>query len=153
MTGDPGQRPACPREIRLLTFTVGGVALGVDADQVEGFLEPGQAVSAVPEGIPVYDFHEIVPFRGESSRTAAPWTLFVRHPETPYGVLIDRPEEIVPIPVDSLQPLPPLLASCYGRRGAFWGAWVREDAIILLVDFYRLGGGRNKMSGRSEAKR
>ena len=52
------------------------------------------------------------------------------------GIAVDALEEITSIGLDKIRPLPPLVSSS-GVSKAFWGAAVKGEEIILLVDLDR----------------
>ncbi len=125
---------ACPDELTLLVFTVGGVRMAVDTAQVDGLAHPDDVEI---QGIETRGFHEIISFRGPVCYEA-PWVLKVKDEAMPFGVIIDQPDEIVPVHIAAVQPLPRLIAASGGSE-AIWGAMVRADgAILLLVDLYKL---------------
>jgi len=122
-------------ELILLVFTVGGVRMAVDTAQVAGMAHPEDVES---QGRETHGFHQIISFR-DPVCYKAPWVLQVKDEAMPYGVMIDQPEEIVPVNLAALQPLPCLIGTGGGSE-AIWGAMVREDGtILLLVDLYKAG--------------
>jgi len=124
----------CPEELTLLVFTVGGVRMAVDTTQVDGMSHPDDVEIQVGE---TRGFHQIISFRGPVCYKA-PWVLKVKDEAMPYGIMIDQPEEIVPVNLDALQPLPHLIGAGGGSK-AIWGAMVRADGtILLLVDLFKL---------------
>jgi chemotaxis signal transduction protein len=124
----------CQDELTLLVFTVGGVRMAVDTAQVDGMSHPEDVEM---QGQVARGFHQIIPFR-DTVNYKAPWVLRVKDDALPYGVIIDQPEEIVPVNLEALQPLPPLIGAGGGAE-AIWGGMVRADGtIILLVDLYKL---------------
>ncbi len=124
----------CPDELTLLVFTVGGVRMAVDTAQVDGMAHPEDVDI---QGRETRGFHQIISFRGPVCYKT-PWVLQVKDEATPYGVIIDQPEEIVPVKIEALQPLPRLIGAGGGSE-AIWGAMVRTDGtILLLVDLYKL---------------
>ena len=131
---EEGSCPVCPDELTLLVFTVGGVRMAVDTAQVDGMAHPGDVEI---QGRDTRGFHQIISFR-DPVCYKAPWVLQVKDEAIPYGVMIDQPDEIVPVNLDALQPLPCLIGAGGGSE-AIWGAMVRADGtIILLVDLFKL---------------
>lgn len=121
-------------EIQLLTFTIRGARLGVDTSQVSEMLEAEQAGE---RGLSVRRFDDALPFRGGPVTYTSPMVLLIKKGGPQYGILIDKPEEICPVPLSMIRPLPPFMLSRKGPK-AIWGAVVREEEVILLVDFCRL---------------
>ena len=131
---EEGCCPVCPDELTLLVFTVGGVRMAVDTAQIDGMVHPGDDEIQDKE---TRGLHQIIPFRSPVCYKT-PWVLQVKDEATPYAVMIDQPEEIVPVNIAALQPLPHLIRAGGGSE-AIWGAMVRADGtILLLVDLYKL---------------
>ena len=125
---------ACPDELTLLVFTVGGVRMAVDTSQIAGLAHPDDVEI---QGMETRGFHQIIPFRGPVCYKA-PWVLQVKDEAMSYGIMIDAPDEIIPANLDALQPIPCLIAAGGGSE-AIWGAMIRADGVILLlVDLYKL---------------
>jgi chemotaxis signal transduction protein len=131
---DEGCGPACNDELTLLVFTLGGVRMAVDTAQIYGMAHPEDVEI---QGRETLGLHQLISFRGPVSYKAT-WVLQLKDEAIPYGVMIDQPEEIVPVNLDTLQPLPQLVRAGGGSE-AIWGATVRADGtILLLVDLYKL---------------
>ena len=127
---------AAIQDIHLLIFNIMGIRLGVDMEQVYQMKSPEQVDEEEFQAADFHYFHEMVPFHQESVYYHTPRVLFLRHAECLTGVLIDQPEDIVRVPIDSIQPLPPSLGK--GRKSeAIWGVALRDGDIVLLVDFDR----------------
>jgi chemotaxis signal transduction protein len=134
MNGKKAQQSVCPEEIRVLIFRAGGIRMGVDASDITEIIDREQAESRA-----------LKPFRlidgaagGNMGGTDSSINVLVTRKEGLAGaILIERPEDILTIPMDDLQPLPPLIASC-GSSRALWGALVRNDEVILLLDIDKL---------------
>ena len=120
-------------ELEILVFTVGGVTLGVDTEQVGGVITAGQAEEM---GMKLSPFPDKIPLGRMPVRFQAPRALLIKA-VPPYAVVIESPEDILSVRLDSIRPLPPLLAACNPCE-AVWGVAVREEGIILLIDFLRL---------------
>ncbi len=139
---EEGGGSVCTDELTLLVFTVGGVRMAVDTAQVYGMAHPEDVEI---QGRETLGLHQIISFRGPVSYKA-PWVLQLKDEAMPYGIMIDQPEEIVPVNLDALQPLPRLIRAGGGSE-AIWGAMVRADGtILLLVDLYKLPKGAGRSS-------
>jgi hypothetical protein len=123
----------CPDEIKMFTFTIMGVRIGVDAEQVA---EVMVVDAAEARGMPVFRFDEMIPFSTGPVEYRAPMAMMIRASE-PYFVIIDRPDDIALISVRSIQPLPAVLIGT-GSPPPLWGAVVEPEGILLLVDFSRI---------------
>ncbi len=140
MNGDMERGTACPgetEEIGLLVFDVMGVMMGVDTSQVAGMLKPEEAER---NGVAAVCLHERLHFRGAPVRYSDPHVLVIKSEGEQRGIIIDRPREIISAKIDSIRPMPSLLASAGGSR-APWGAVLREGQCIVLIDFYKLQEG------------
>lgn len=120
--------------MEVLTFNIGGVKMGVDTSQVAAMLKPEQAEEM---GIGVSGFAEKIPFRDSDITYSTPKVIVIKDEGIPYGILIDRPDDIVPVSIDDIRPLPPVVNACIGSK-AIWGALLRGAEVILLVDFYKI---------------
>jgi chemotaxis signal transduction protein len=120
-------------ELQILTFNIGGVGMAVDTSQVDRMMDIEDAIHMQSKFEWIDDkilFHGKVAF-------TSPTVLWIKDEKIPFGIVIDKPGDIVSVPFDSLRPLPALLS---GSKcpGAIWGAVLMNDNVILLVDFYKL---------------
>lgn len=136
MTAAAGPVPGLPGELRLLTFTMMGVRLGVDTAQIDGMATPEAAGEL---GVAFSPLHEELTFRGGPFGYVSPRVLMIKGETPPRGILVEAPDDITSFGLDSLRPLPPLLEAC-GMPGAVWGIAVRDEEVIVLLDFYKLNG-------------
>lgn len=134
MTGCIQKETVDFEDIQLLVFNIGGIKIGVDISQVAEMLEPEQAAE---RGLKISRFSDEIPFREESVVYTSPKVLLVKNEKKPHGIVIDRPDDIISIAIDSIRFLPSVVACCSGTK-AIWGAAVHCNDIILLVDFYKL---------------
>ncbi len=127
----------CPQMIRILTFTVMGVKMGVDTEQIGGIWEVDEARRL---GTVIHYFHEKIFFRDRAAEYHAPKAMLVKDGDKEYSLVIDNPDDIIEVGIESIQPLPSLIA-LPGTAGAFWGAVANDQGIVLLVDFSRMKNG------------
>jgi chemotaxis signal transduction protein len=123
-------------EIQVLIFNIMGIKMGVNMEQICGMREINQAEE---KGLKIVKFHEKTPFRITPVIYRSPKLLLIQDDGTSSGsgIIVDEPEDIVSIPINSIRPLPPLLELLCPSK-AIWGAILRDEEIILLVDFFRL---------------
>ncbi len=109
--------------------------MGIDMEQICEMRD----VNRVNEGdLKIAYFHEKLPFGSKKiSCYDSPKILIPKNDGEGMGIVIDQPEDIVSMSIDSIRPLPPLLESI-DKSSAIWGAALKNDEIILLVDFYNL---------------
>ncbi len=133
MNGLDLQTIRCPEEIQVLTFSVMGVKMGVDTEQITEMMEVDGAES---RGLAVRHFHENVSFGEMPIEYHYPKAILIKDENGPYAIVIDNPDDITSVNVRSIQPMPPLIAM-NGATRPFWGAIPGNEGIILLVDFFR----------------
>lgn len=117
-------------ELRILTFNVGGVSMAVDTTRIDRMLEIDEAVE---RKLKIERLDERISFYDSAVIYSSPKVLMMKD-EMPFGIVIDKPGDIVSVPIDSLRPLP-ALTKC---PKAIWGAALMNDEVILLVDFHKL---------------
>ncbi|MCP4352381.1 MAG: hypothetical protein GY795_43535 [Desulfobacterales bacterium] len=120
-------------EIRILVFSIMGVNLGMDMEQISEMCEPDQVRERDFE---IFRFHDKLLFREDPGEYESPVVLLVKDETS--GLIIEQPDDInVPVPIDSICPLPPLIEAVI-RSGPIWGVTINQGKIILLVDSYKL---------------
>ena len=135
MTASVKEADQCPDELQILAFTVMGVRMGIDTSQIAEMLEVGQAVS---RGLSTCPIHEKILFGTSLPAYSVPKVITRKDQRRPLAMVIDQPDEILNVTIDSIQPLPQLIAAGPVAVRAIWGAVVRNDDVILLVDFFKL---------------
>ena len=138
MNENTARQPRCPDELQVLTFTLMGMKMGIDTGQIVELMEPDEAEA---RGWKPFRLSDRLALRGRTADGHSVKVLLTGKEGTPMAVTIGPPAAILSIPLDDLQPLPRLIATCRGSR-AVWGAVVMNDEIILLVDLYKLPAGR-----------
>ncbi len=122
-----------PREIDFLVFQAAGVPLAVEASQVTGIVK---SLQAAERGISVASLDEILRRSGRAAPAVKDVLLFCDGEKT-WGLGIERLDSIQPVSIETIHLMPALLASS-GGSGPFWGALIREDKVVLLIDLHRL---------------
>ena len=135
MTASGPLAQPCPEELRILLFSVQGVTLGADASQIEEMLEVSEASM---RGLQIRPIDEEFSFGARPAAYEDPRVITIRDQRRPLAVLIDRPDDIATVKVDSIQGMPRLIAAGSGVSRAIWGAVVSKGGVILLVDFLKL---------------
>jgi chemotaxis signal transduction protein len=108
--------------------------MAADTSQIAGMIEPDRAEAM---GVKVGRLHEHMFFRENPVIYSSPRVLLIKDENAPYGIMVDRPEEIASVPLDFIRPLPPLFEPYAGSK-AVWGAVVKDDGVVLIIDFYKL---------------
>lgn len=132
-TGEESLTAYSQEDLQVLTFNVGGVSMAVDTAQIDKILETDEAAE---KKLKTERLDKIIPFYNSPVIFGSPRVLVTKD-EVPFGIVIDRPGDIVSVPLDSIRPLPALLSDSKCPK-AIWGAALRNDEVILLVDFYKL---------------
>lgn len=120
-------------QLNLLLFSVEGVHFGIDAEQAER--------TAAYDGEVADDlfwFHEEMGYSDASVTYCSPVVVTIgTDGARTYRVIIDSMEDIVEIDQEEIHLFPPLMEPFALRKG-MWGIVVKDDRMILLVDFKRL---------------
>lgn len=132
MDDQPGSENIRFEELQLLILNIAGIKFGVDMEQVSEIMELEQANQ---KEFSIVKFDENLPFRGLAVTYKLPKVLLLKD-EFSSTILIEQPEDMVSISIDSVQPLPPLLAC--RKASPIWGVTLLDDEVVLLVDCYRL---------------
>ena len=111
-----------------------GVKLGVDTAQVKGILEMEQASGM---DLPVSNIHDLIRICLGPVVYKSPKVLLINRGSSPFGIVVDRLEEIEAVRLDRIQLMPVLIEKCTGTK-AIWGSVVDGEGVILLIDFYKL---------------
>jgi len=125
---------ACTQEIEILIFSVKGLKLGVETAQVKGILEMEQASGM---DLPVSNIHDLIKICPEPVVYKSPKVLLINRGSSPFGIVVDRLEEIETVRLGRIQLMPFLIEKCTGTK-AIWGSVVDGEGVILLIDFYKL---------------
>ncbi len=119
--------------LNLFLFSVGGVHFAIDAEQALGMTP-----YAGEEAEDLFWFHEELGFGNKATTYHSPTIVAIRtHDAEPYRVIIDSMEDIAEFSRNDIQLFPTLLEPIALRNG-MWGIVVKDDRMILLVDFKRL---------------
>ncbi|OGW33553.1 MAG: hypothetical protein A2X59_11465 [Nitrospirae bacterium GWC2_42_7] len=123
-----------PEEIKLLTFSIKGIKMGVDTEQIDEMITADEALARQCNMI---DLFEQLPFHGKSVMSGPQKVLMMKESSPLCGIAIDSPDEIISVPVNNIRPLPALALSSRGKM-AVWGAFVKNEEIVLLLDLMKL---------------
>jgi len=119
--------------LNLFLFSVGGVHFGIDAEQA-----CGMTPYAGEEAEDLFWFHKELGFGSRPVTYVTPTVITIRMPDArSYRVIIDSLEDIAEFSRHDIRLFPQLLEPVALRNG-MWGIVVKDDRMILLVDFERL---------------
>jgi chemotaxis signal transduction protein len=121
-------------EVEFLVFEAMGSLMGIDSEHIARIVGLREAED---EGADVSWLHEKISFGSNNVDYSDPRVIFIKDNGFPRGVIIDRPRDIVTVPVRRIRPLPKLVERCAGTR-PLWGAMVLDEGVVLLADFYKL---------------
>lgn len=122
------------RELRILISDIGGVRLGIDTDAISEIRRADQTDRRASE---LFRFDDRFSFR-EKVVYKSPMAIYIKDEKRKSAILIEAPEDVgLPISIDEICPMPPLIRLCYADS-PFWAAAIKDENIILLVDPHRL---------------
>lgn len=156
-----------------LVFRVMGVGIGFDTDQISGMAD----AEKIGEGdVKLFTMHELLGLDVRGTGTgdcARPKVVFVKggylpapskkgspagntgaREERRIGVVVNEPEKIVDIPVESMRPMPQLVAP-HGDLNGLWAIALMPDEMIFMMDIRKTIGQKMKkvkwMNGKQAA--
>ncbi len=121
-------------KIQILIFKMNETRIGINTEQISVLMKHEEAME---RELQIFSFQDKLPYCENYTNLKSPRVLVLKEEYIASGVIIEQPEGIIHITIDSIQPLPPLIETCY-RSGLFWGGTVINKEIIILVDFYKL---------------
>ncbi len=121
-------------KIQILVFRMNETRIGINTEQISIMLTHEEAKE---RELQIFSFHDKLPFREDYTNLKSPRVLVLKEENMASGIIVEQPEDIIHITIDSIQPLPPLIETCY-KSGLFWGGTVINREIVILVDFYKL---------------
>ena len=144
--------------VSALVFRVMGVGIGFDTEQISGMADAGKVRE---EDVKLVTMHELLgldirgPVIDDCARLKVvfvkggylPAPLKKRNPagnagireERRIGVVVNEPEEIVDIPVESMRPMPQLVAP-HGDLNGLWAVALMPDEMIFMMDIRKTIG-------------
>lgn len=157
MTAPARRVDQCSDEMHILVFTVQGVIMGVDTSQIGEILEVDEAAT---RGLRIRPIHEEFSFGAGPVTYKAPKVITIKgrtakgtgDHRSSLAAMIDRPDYIAEVTVDSIQGVPSLLAARPGASRAIWGAFVRNGDVILLLDLLKLPPRTASVSGKPRTR-
>ncbi|MBF0564803.1 MAG: hypothetical protein HQK89_06135 [Nitrospirae bacterium] len=136
-------------ESQYLLFTIGRVTFAVDMEQVAEIALVGDIKHAP---VCFHRFHDLVGLQENSGHCPGampeamtspavmpmviPMVMIVRRKTPPTAIIIEEPSDTLSIPLESMRPMPPLIAH-YTK--AIWAAAFIYDEPVYLVDLYKFG--------------
>ncbi|MGR3179450.1 MAG: chemotaxis protein CheW [Candidatus Anammoxibacter sp.] len=117
-------------EIQILVFNIMGIKIGIDTDGIYEIIDYEQAKS---KEYKIFKFHEQIRFRQKHIVYKSPKVIMIESNKETIGIVIEQPDEIVPVGIESIQPLPSLIKSG-SKSMPIWGVTLKGDDIILLAD-------------------
>ncbi len=121
-------------KIQILVFRMNETRIGINTEQISIMLKHEEAKE---RELQIFSFQDKLPFREDYTNLKSPRVLVLKEESMSSGIIVEQPEDIIHITIDSIQLLPPLIETCY-RSGLYWGGTVINREIVILVDFYKL---------------
>ncbi len=134
MTALSLQSRVAPAELHVLTFSVMGIKIGIDADQISEIMDSDAAEA---RELPVSAIHEKIFFPRMTAAYRAPKVVIIKDGRTAHALKIEMPDDIVSVHIENIQPLPALIVMNSLSR-ALWAAFVLHGEPVFLLDFSRL---------------
>lgn len=130
--------------IRLVVFHMNSTCLGIDEAFVSQMCKTGQDIGV---HVDVTPFHETIIFDYPDIRYEAPKILVIRDDSRTWGIMVDRPEDLIlDVMIKDIRPMPDCI-SIQKSSAAIWGVLPQENRMILLVDPYRLNNASAAFTG------
>jgi hypothetical protein len=117
-------------EIELFVFTMMGVRMGIDTEEIAGMME---VEDALQQGVETVGLHEKLQFGSEAVRYDKPYVLLLKSEGARSGIIIDHPDEITLVKIESVRPMPGIILLS-GCAKALWGVVPTDEGIIFLLD-------------------
>ncbi len=121
-------------KVHILIFKVNETRIGIDTEQISIMLKHEEAKD---KKLQIFGFGDNLPFRDKYANFRSPRVLVLKDENFASGIIVEQPEDIIHITVDSIQPLPSLIETCY-KSGLFWGGVVINREIVILVNLHKL---------------
>lgn len=118
----------------ILVFTINGVDCGIDSELVGRMMMVDEAGQKELE---IIWFHKALSFGESEVVYRSPRVVTLKGTGDGIGLVIDQPRDFVKVPVRSICPPPSLFTMITGLR-AFWGGFVLDDVVVLLIDPFKL---------------
>lgn len=128
-------RPACVN-IEVLVFSLRGITLAIDGEQVDRLMALEEADR---ENLALEWLHRKFNFAENEVNYKQPRVITLAGNENLVGLVIDQPHDFMTVGIEAIRPLPAI----FKKRQAlqpFWGAYLDNNKIILLIDFFKLVG-------------
>ncbi|MBU0483813.1 MAG: hypothetical protein KKB30_04800 [Proteobacteria bacterium] len=122
--------------IEVLVFSVQNILFAIDGENIDRLITLEEAEK---KEIQVDWFHQKITFATPEVSYRNPRVITLAGTENRTGLVIDQPHDFMTVPIRSIRPLPPLFEKKQGLQ-AFWGAYMKDNTIILLIDFHKLAG-------------
>ncbi len=121
-----------PEALEVVSFMAGGYRCAVEAEQVRTQL-PAQDSASVPTA------EQLLGLPCDETQNARR-TLLLKHPAGDYAVTVSDPVELRGLQIDTIYPLPPLIAA-RNRLVGLRGLALDAEGVTLLVDFLEARAG------------
>lgn len=134
MTGNEKVIAQSPATLDILVFTITNVYCGIDSELIGRMMMSDEAAQ---KELKILWFHKALSFGEREVVYRNPRVVTLKGDGDRIGLAIDQPRDFVKVPVKSICPPPSLIAMTNGLQ-AFWGAFVLDDKVVLLIDPYKL---------------
>lgn len=118
-----------------IVFSQADMRIGIEASQVSAIVK----IDSLPDSrMPISKIDQMILPSTSEMIYHAPVVLIPSSPQRYRAIVIDRIEDIIPIPIRLIRPLPRIMS--FTSKGAliYWGIALWQDSIIFLVDIFKL---------------
>ncbi|MBF0227324.1 MAG: hypothetical protein HQK76_17905 [Desulfobacterales bacterium] len=122
------------QEINILIFKIMNIKFGVSTDQLDAMVNYDESEKTDSS---IFWLHERIDFYNRNIIYQSPKILMTKDINHLAGIIVDEPEDIISLNIDSIMPLPTLFDVIECSK-ALWGCAMYKNNIILLVDFFKL---------------
>jgi chemotaxis signal transduction protein len=119
--------------IQFLLFTVQDICCGIDSAQIGRMMHLAEAEN---HGMELEWIDRRLSFGEEYQHYRKPVVLTRAGAKQEVGMVVDQAEDFISLPILSIFPLPAIFEKWSSK--CFWGALLRNERIVLLVDFHKL---------------
>lgn len=118
--------------LNILLFKILDVFIGIDSAQIYEMT----ALSKIKDNsLKLVNIDEVISFHKAVIKYISPMVVWINDETKNNGIIIESPLDIFDLNISSIKPLPPLVER-YTK--VVWGAFIKGDDIVLLLDLYKI---------------
>lgn len=125
-----------PEFIDILVFIVHGVHCGIDSELIDRMMLVAEAEQ---KKLNILWLHQALYFGKSEVVYQNPRIVTLKGAGNDRCLAIDQPRDFVKVPAKAICPPPSLFAMITGLQ-AFWGSFILDNKVVLLIDPQKLTG-------------